>query len=104
MNQRAVSAPYFAMMAPGSTVLRLDLDMASTRPIVTASVPPFTDEPAEVRVVWQRAGGLGGFNNQPVCADSQPIANFSDPLQQPLARYNFVYLTSSILRNKAQLQ
>ena len=42
MNQRAVSAPYFAMIAPGSTVLRLDFDIASTRPIVTGSLPPFS--------------------------------------------------------------
>jgi hypothetical protein len=59
---------------------------------------------ADVRVIWQRVGGLGGFGNQGVCSDNQPTAAFSDPLQLPLARYNFAYLTSSIVRNKAQLQ
>jgi type II secretory pathway pseudopilin PulG len=58
---------------------------------------------ADVRVVWQRAGGLGGFDNQGVCADAQVIANFSNPVAQPLSRYHFVYLSSSISRNKAQL-
>jgi type II secretory pathway pseudopilin PulG len=59
---------------------------------------------ADVRVVWQRGGGPGGFGNLGVCANGQVLANFSDPIQQPLNRYNFVYLSSSIVRNKAQLQ
>ncbi|MDW8247887.1 MAG: hypothetical protein RMJ98_01115 [Myxococcales bacterium] len=59
---------------------------------------------ADVRVVWQRAGGLGGFNNLGVCADGQAVANFDNPALQPLSRYNFVYLSSSIFRNKALLQ
>ena len=42
MNQRAVSAPYLSMMAPGSTVLRFDFDIASTRPMVTGAFAPFT--------------------------------------------------------------
>ena len=35
MNQRTASAPYFARIGSGSTVLRLDLDIFSTRPVVT---------------------------------------------------------------------
>ena len=42
MNQRAVSAPYLSMMAPGSTVLRFDFDIASTRPMVTGAFAAFT--------------------------------------------------------------
>ena len=30
------------MMAPGSTVLRFDFDIASTRPMTTGALPSFT--------------------------------------------------------------
>lgn len=59
---------------------------------------------ADVRVIWQRPGGLGGFNNTSVCANNQTVASFDNPLLSPLARYNFVYLSSSIVRNKGQIQ
>jgi len=35
MNQRTASAPYLATIGSGSTVLRFDLDIFSTRPLVT---------------------------------------------------------------------
>lgn len=61
---------------------------------------------AEVRVVWQRSQGPGGFGNVGVCDVNQAATNFDavTPLNPPLARYNFVYVTSSILRNKPILQ
>ena len=37
MNQRAVSAPKFAMMSSGSTVLRFDFDIFSIAPISIGS-------------------------------------------------------------------
>lgn len=59
---------------------------------------------ADVRVIWQRPGGAGGFGNLGVCANNQTVANFSDPSKKPLSSYNFVYLSSSIVRNKGQIQ
>ena len=39
MNQRAMSAPYLSMIAPGSTTFFFDLLIASDRPTVTGSPP-----------------------------------------------------------------
>ena len=57
---------------------------------------------AEVRVVWSRTtSALGGFGSLPVCSDNQNIAAFS-AVGTPLERYNFAYLTSSVVRNVPQ--
>lgn len=59
---------------------------------------------AEVRVLWQRPQAPGNFPAGGPCAATQVVANFDNPLMSPLASYNFVYVTSSILRNKPALQ
>lgn len=63
---------------------------------------------AEVRVVWQRSSFTGGFNNLPVCSNAQDVGAFSlvnnAPGKGPLARYNFSYVVSTIVRNKPQIQ
>ena len=56
---------------------------------------------ADVRVVWKRQ--TGGVTSVGVCDDAQAVSYFDAP-GAPLAAYNSVYVTSSILRNKPALQ